>query len=187
MRWTHINACVVYLEVCLTCCKSYRLPFVVITIYGVVCVQLAHFSLGDWKDISIAHVIIIIKSEVSILPIVIIFSVVVCLRCLLHHILSLINCICIPGQPGFCFHCYCAVYDECKQSDTFWLANRISLFVHYNISLSSLCKIIWRHWNACPIYFVKCVSEIKHILSVIHDMWGCVFSVYPFLLWRLRE
>ena len=38
----------------------------------------------------IAHVIIIIKSEVSTLPIVIIFSVVVCLRCLLHHILSLI-------------------------------------------------------------------------------------------------
>ena len=37
-----------------------------------------------------ANVIIIIKSEVSTLPIVIIFSVVVCLRCLLHHILSLI-------------------------------------------------------------------------------------------------
>ena len=44
----------------------------------------------DWKDISIAPVIIIIKSEVSIFPIVIIFSVVVCLWCLLHHILSLI-------------------------------------------------------------------------------------------------
>ena len=46
--------------------------------------------LGDWKDISIAHVIIIIKSELSTFPIVIIFSVAVCLRCLLHHILSLI-------------------------------------------------------------------------------------------------
>ena len=45
----------------------------VTTVYGIVCVQLAHFSLGDWKDISIAHVIIIIKSEVSTLPIVIIF------------------------------------------------------------------------------------------------------------------
>ena len=77
-------------EVCLTCCKSYRLPFIFITIYGVVCVQLAHFSIGFWKDISIAHVIIIIKSEVSTFPIVIMFSVVVCLRCLLHHILSLI-------------------------------------------------------------------------------------------------
>ena len=36
-----------------------------------------------------AHVIIIIKSEVSTLPIIIV-SVVVCLRCLLHHVLSLI-------------------------------------------------------------------------------------------------
>ena len=64
---------------------------VAITIYAVVCVQLAHFSLFGRKDISIAHVIIIIKSEVSTSPIVIIFfSVVVCLGCLLHHILSLI-------------------------------------------------------------------------------------------------
>ena len=62
---------------------------ILITIYGVDCVQLAHFNIGDWKDISIAHVIIIIKSEVSTFPIVI-FSVVLCLRCLLRHILSLI-------------------------------------------------------------------------------------------------
>ena len=47
--------------------------------------------LGDWKDVSIAHVIIIIKSEVSTFPIVIIFFRVLCLRCLLHHILSLIS------------------------------------------------------------------------------------------------
>ena len=66
------------------------ITFIVITIYGVVRVQLAYFSLCGWKDISIAHVIIIIKSEVPTFPIVIIFSVVVCLRCLLHHILSLI-------------------------------------------------------------------------------------------------
>ena len=46
--------------------------------------------LGDWKDISIAHVIIIIKSEVSTFPVVIIFFRGWCLRFLLHHILSLI-------------------------------------------------------------------------------------------------
>ena len=77
------------MEVWLTCC-SFRLPLIFITIYGVVCVQLAHFCIGDWKDWSVAHVIIIIKSEVSTIPIVIIFSVVVCLRTLLHHILLLI-------------------------------------------------------------------------------------------------
>ena len=44
----------------------------VITIYWVVGVQLAHFSLGDWKDISIAYVIIIIKSKVWTLHIIIV-------------------------------------------------------------------------------------------------------------------
>ena len=80
-------------EVCLTCYLSYRLPFIFISIYGFVCVQLAYFSTDDWKDISIGHVIIhmiIIKSEVTTFPIVIIFSVGVFLRWLLHHILSLI-------------------------------------------------------------------------------------------------
>ena len=45
----------------------------VVKIYGIVYVQLTHFSSGDWKDIFIAHVIIIIKSEVSTFTIVIIF------------------------------------------------------------------------------------------------------------------
>ena len=35
----------------------------------------------------------------------------------------------IPGKPGICFHHYCAVYDECKYSDTFWLADHTRLFV----------------------------------------------------------
>ena len=36
--------------------------------------------------------------------------------------------------------------------------------------------------------FVERVSKIKHSLSVIYyTMWGCVFSVYPFPLWCLRE
>ena len=32
-----------------------------------------------------------------------------------------------------------------QYSDTFWLADRTRLFVQYNISLSSLCKLISRH------------------------------------------
>ena len=91
---------------------------------------------------------------------------------------SVTYCIYISGKPGFCFHYYCAVYDDCKYSDTLWLADRVRLFVHYTISLSSLCKLIWGHWNsinACQIYFVECVSKIKHIFSVIHyTMYGAV-------------
>ena len=48
------------LDPCVTICAPptpLPLPFIVITIYGVVCVQLAHFNLGDWKNISIAHII----------------------------------------------------------------------------------------------------------------------------------
>ena len=56
-------------------------------------------------------------------------------------------CINGPGKPGICFHYHCAVYDECKYSDTFWLADRTRLFVQYTILLSSLCKLIWRHWT----------------------------------------
>ena len=102
--------------------------------------------LGDWKDISIAHVIIIIKSEVSTFPIVIIFFRG-CVPEVFVTSYSVTYCINVPGNPGICFHYYCAVYDECKYSDTFWLADHTRLFVQYTISLSSLCKLIWRHWT----------------------------------------
>ena len=63
--------------------------------------------------------------------------------------------------------------------------------VHYTISLSSLCKLIWGHW------FIKCLSDIfcrvceqdkAYSLSYqLYNMWGCVFSFYPFPLLWLRE
>ena len=102
--------------------------------------------LGDWKDISIAHVIIIIKSEVSTFPIVIIFFCG-CVPEMFVTSYSVTYCIYILGKLGICFHYYCAVYDEFKYLDTLWLVDRTRLFVQYTISLSSLCKLIWRHWT----------------------------------------
>ena len=110
------------------------------------------------------------NQKYSPFPLLSYFSVVVCLRCLLLHILSLIAYT-FRENRGICFHYYCAVYEECKYSDTFWLAGRTRLFVQYTISLSSLCKLIWRHWTykmPVKIYFVACVSKITHIHSVIH-------------------
>ena len=111
--------------------------------------------LGDWKDISIAHVIIIIKSEVSTFPIVIIFF----RGCVPEMVVTSYSvtqyCIYVPGKPGICFHYYCAVYDECKYSDTFWLADRTRLFVQHTISLSSLCKGLSE-----GIELIKCLSDI---------------------------
>ena len=130
------------MEVCLIWCNSSQLPFIVIVIYEVLCVQLTNFSLGNWNDISI----IIIKSEVSTLPIVIIFFRGCVPEMFVTSSYSVTYGIYIPGTPGFCFHHYCAVYDEWKYLDTFWLADRVCLFVHYTISLSSMCKLIRRHW-----------------------------------------
>ena len=39
------------------------------------------------------------------------------------------------------------LYHGCKYLDAFWLTARTRLFVQYTISLSSLCKLIWRHWT----------------------------------------
>ena len=110
--------------------------------------------LGDWKDISIAHVIIIIKLKVSTFPIVIIFFRG-CVPEMFVTSYSVTYCIYVPGKSGICFHHYCAVYDECKYSDMFWLADRTHLFVQYTISLSSLCKLIWRHWTyKMPVRYI---------------------------------
>ena len=115
--------------------------------------------LGDWKNISIAYVITIIKSQVSTFPIVIIFFRG-CVPEMLVTSYSATNCIYVPRKPGICFHFYCAVYDECKYSDTFWLADRTRLFVQHTISLSSLWKLIWKHW----IYKM-------HVRYILSNVW----------------
>ena len=105
-----------------------------------------HFSSGDWKDIFIVHVINIIKSEAPTFLIVIIFFRGRVSEMFVRSY-SIKYCIYIPGKLGFCSHYYGAVYDECKYPDTLWPVDRIRLFVQYTISLSSLCKLICRHWT----------------------------------------
>ena len=137
-RWKYVNACGAYLvEVCQSCWWSSRLPFIFITIYRVVCVQLAYFNLGDWKDVLIAHVIIIIKSEVSTLPIVIIFSMVVCLRCLWHHILSLIAYTLRENRDFF--H-YCVQF-MMSANNQIRFGLQIIFVCLYNVSLSSFANL----------------------------------------------
>ena len=145
---------------------------------------MAHFSLGDWEDIFKifkAYVIIIIKSEVSTLPIVI-FSFRGCVSEMFVTSYSVTYYIYIPGKQGFCFHYYYADYDECKYSDTFWFADRVRLFVHYTISLSSLWKLIWGHWTyGMPVRYISSSVWIKlsifSLLSIIQYMGLCVFSL----------
>ena len=61
----------------------------------------------------------------------------------------------------------------------------------YTISLSSLCKLIWRHWTyKMPVrYILSSVSKIKHILIVILYaiyMGLCVFSWAIFCVMIVR-
>ena len=129
-----------------------------ITIYGIVCVQLAHSSIGDWKDISVG-------SEVSTIPVVIIFSIVLCLRCLLHHVLLLILYK-FRENRKFVF----IIIVQCVIG--------ANIRISFGISLSSLCKLIWRHYKMPVRYIFECGSKIKHILSIIHyEICGAVFSV----------
>ena len=144
MRWAQkMLAGYIMSRVCLRWDSFFRFPF---CIYRVACVELAHSSLGDWKNISITHLIIIIKSEVSTFPIVVIFFRG-CVSEMVVLSYSVIYYIYIPGTLGPCFHYWCSVYGICKWSDTLWPVGRVRLFADYTISLSSLCRLIWRHWT----------------------------------------
>ena len=138
--------------------------------------------LGDWKDISIAHVSIIIKSEVSTFPIVIILFRG-CAPEMFVTSYSVTYCIYVPVKPGICFHYYYAVYDEWKYSDTFWLADCTRLFVQYTISLSSSCKLIWRHWTyKMPVRYILASVWVRlsifSPLSIIKYVGLYVFSLF---------
>ena len=106
----------------------------------------------------------------------------ICLIWLYQHILSVIMDIHTPGNLGFCFHYYRAVYDACKYPNTLRPEGYICMFAHYRISLSSSCRFIWRHWtykklvryilsNAC-----KRLSQFSQ-LSFMQYMGLCVFCL----------
>ena len=102
-------------------------------------------------------------------PLLTYYSVVVCLRCLLHHILSLIAYT-FRENREFVFIIIVQFKVSANIRIRFWLADRTRLFVlytsHYHHRANYLKALNLQ--NACPIYFVECVSKIKHILSVIH-------------------
>ena len=100
------------------------------------------------------------------------FSVVVCLRCLLHHILSLIAYI-FRENRDFVF---ITIVPFMMSS------NIIRLFVHNTISLSSLCKLIWRHWTyKMPVRYILSSVWVRlsifSQLSIVQYMGLCVFSL----------
>ena len=125
----------------------------------------------------------IIKSEVSTLHIII-FSVVVCPICLLHHILSLIAYT-FRDNRDFVF---ITIVQFMMSSNLRICFSLQIVFVclyttpshyHHSANLSEDIELI----KCLSDIFVECVSKIKHILSVIHYIiYGAVcfqFSHLP--------
>ena len=100
---------------------------------------------------------------------------------------------CVPAmfvapsrKTGSLFHYNCAVHDDLEELDMFCLADRIRLFVHNSISLSSLCKLFWRQWtDKMPVRYILSRVWVRlsifSQLSIIQYMGLCVFSL-PFSL-----
>ena len=163
-----------------------------ITIYGVVCVQLAHFSSRWLKGYIYSscyyhHQIgsIHLSQCCLIFPWSCAWDVCYMIFCHLLHkrsgktgnlfslLLFSLWWVQIFGYVLACrsYSCVCTVHD---------------LIIILCANLSEGIELI-----KCLIYFVECVSKIRYIISVIqsplYNMWGCMFSVYPFLMWWLRE
>ena len=123
-------------------------------------------------------------------PLLLFFSVVVCLRCLWLHILLL-----IPStfrETGNLFSLLlCSLW--WVQMVGYVLAWRAYSFI---CTLHHLIIIICANLPQ-DIKLIKCLSDIfcrvceydkAYSLSyLLYNMWGCEFSVYLFPLWCLRE
>ena len=119
--------------------------------------KLAHSILGDRGDICITRLIIIIKSEISIFAIVVMFAVVVWLD---HHMLAVSY---IFQKAGFCA---CAVL-WCAQIIKYIMARRsysfvCTLYFLIIVIMQTYLKVL-HFWNFCQVFF----REIKSILSII--------------------
>ena len=83
-----------------------------------------------------------------------------CLRCLLHHILSLIANTFRENR----YFVFITIVQFIMSS------NIIRLFVHNTISLSSLCKLIWRHWTyKMPVRYI--LSSVCVRLSIFSQLF----------------
>ena len=145
-----------------------------------VCVfsSIKSFWIWIWKNIFITHLIIIIKSKVSTFPIVVVFFRG-CVSEMVVLSYSIIYYIYIPGILGPCFYYWCSGYGICKRSDTLWPVGRVRLFADYIISLSSLCRLIWRHWTTKMLVRYMLPSVCLRLrqfsqLSFIHYMGLCL-------------
>ena len=146
------------------------LPLIFITIYWVVCVQLAHFSFRwlkgcIYRSFYYHHQIgsIHLSHCYHIFPWLCAWDVCYIICCHLLHIrsgktgnlVSLLLCS-LWWVQIFGYFLVCRSY-----SFVCTVHHLISIIVQIYLKALNL-------WNVCQISFVECVSKIEHILSVIH-------------------
>ena len=154
----------------------------VITIYGVVCVQLAHSSSRWLKGYIYSscyhhhHQIgsIHLSHCYRIFPWLCAWDVCYIIFCHLLHIRS-------GKNREFVFIIIVQLIMSANIL-TFWLADRTRLFVQYTISLSPLCKLISRHWTyKMPVRYILSSVWVRlsifSPLSIIQYVGLYVFSL----------
>ena len=124
----------------------------VIKIYGVACVQLTHFSSSDWKVIFIAPMLLS-SSNRKYQPFQLLsyFSVVVCLRCSLHHIMSRIA---YTFLENWDFVLIIIVQFMMSANSRMRYGLQIVFFVRYYNHCANLSVDI-SLWNVCQIYILS--------------------------------
>ena len=162
------------------------------------------------RRIYLTNFVIIIKLELSNFPLFS-HSMVVCLRWLWHHImsvclsvslspLSLSLYIYIQGYFDLGFHYYCTAYDACRYSNTLRLEGRICLFAYYIISLSSSCRPILNHWiyamplwcilssvylrtsQLCQLHFMQYIAVVRFQLTLSPLMEVKMYVLYLIII-----
>ena len=108
------------------------------------------------------------------------FSVVVCLRCLLHHILSLIAYM-FQENREFVFIIIVQFMMSANIRIRFGLQN-VLVCLYSTPSISSLCKLIWRRWTfKMPVTYILSSVWVRlstfSPLSIIQYVGLYVFSL----------
>ena len=85
----------------------------------------------------------------------------------LYHSHSVTYYIYIPGKPGICFIIILQFMMSANSRIRFGL-QIVFVCLYFAPSHYHHCANLSED-IACQIYFVECVSKIKHILSVIHN------------------
>ena len=98
------------------------------------------------------------------------FSVAVCLRWLNHHILSVVSH--IPrGSWGF----VSITFVQFMMGANNWVLYGLKFALHIthsNVSLSSLCSLIWRHWTYKCLSGIFCwICDYRKITSILSIMF----------------